>query len=97
MRWSGDTWTTVRRLGGGSALLDVTLASPTDAWAVGYRGGPYPGHTLVMRRHGSTWRHSPFPDSAGWITAIDGTPHNLWTFRQYVVIDSARSRSYHRC
>ena len=97
MRWSGGTWTTVRRLGGGSALLDITVASPTDTWAVGYRGGPYPGHTLVMRRHGSTWRHSPFPDSTGWITAIDGTPHNLWTFRQYVVIDSARSRSYHRC
>jgi len=97
MRWSGGTWTTVRRLSGGSALLDVTVASPAETWAVGYRGGQYPGRTLVMRRHGSTWRHSPFPDSRGWITAIDGTPHNLWTFRRHVVIDSAHSRSYHRC
>jgi hypothetical protein len=97
MRWNGSAWTTVRRLGGGSALLDVTVASPADTWAVGYRGGQYPGRTLAMRRHGSTWRNSPFPDSRGWITAIDGTPHNLWTFRRHVVIDSARSRSYHRC
>lgn len=96
-RWNGSAWTTVARLGSGTALLDVTAASPTDAWAVGYRGGLSPGRTLVMHRQGSVWRRSPFPDKNGWITTIDGTPHNLWTFRQYVVIDSAHSRAYHRC
>jgi hypothetical protein len=97
MRWDGSAWTTVRRLGDGTALLDVEVASPTDAWAVGYQGGLFPGQTLVMRRNGSTWRRSPFPDRKGWVNAIDGTPHNLWALRQYTVVDGARSRSYHRC
>ena len=95
-RWDGASWTTVRRFGGPSALLDVEVASPTDAWAVGYRG-EFPHRPLVMRRHESSWRVRRAPDTTGRFWAIAGTPHNLWALRWYVVGDSGRLDTYHRC
>lgn len=79
MRWDGDVWATVRVFGRGSALQDIVVASPTDAWAVGYRGGMYDApRPLVLRRHGSPWGRSPAPAYEGRFWAVDGTPHNVW-------------------
>jgi hypothetical protein len=95
-RWNGASWTTIRRMQEPSALLDTEVASPTDAWAVGYRGG-FPYHPLVMRRHEGSWRVTRAPDTTGRFWAIAGTPNNLWALRWYAVGDSGRLDTYHRC
>ena len=95
-RWDGASWTTIRRLREPSALLDTEVVSPTDAWAVGYRGG-FPYRPLIMRRHGGSWRATRAPDTTGRLWALSGTPHNLWALRWYVVGDSGRLDTYHWC
>jgi hypothetical protein len=95
-RWDGRSWTTVRQLSNDTALLDVVVAPPRDAWAVGYRGA-FPYRPLIMRRHGSPWRVGKAPHVKGRLWAVDGTPHNLWALRWYTVGDSGRLDTYHRC
>lgn len=95
-RWDGTSWTIVRRFPETSALLDVVVASPTDSWAVGYRGR-FPYRPFLMRRHGSSWRVKRAPDATGRFWALAGTPNNLWALRWYVVGDSGRLDTYHRC
>jgi hypothetical protein len=85
MRWDGTRWTTVRRMGWGTTLQDVVVASPTDAWTVGYRGGMYEHpHPLLLRRHGSPWRWARPPATNGRFFAVDGTPHDLWALSWHV-------------
>lgn len=74
LRWDGDRWRVAVALEARSEFRDLNVASPVDAWAVGeiWR------RPLVFRRHGTPWRRSQAPDVFGWLTAIDGTPHNQW-------------------
>jgi hypothetical protein len=95
-RWDGTSWSTIRRVAEPSALLDVAVVSRTDAWAVGYHD-PFPYHPLVMRRHDGSWRMASAPRTTGRLWAIAGTPNNLWALRYYVVGDSGRLDTYHRC
>ena len=95
-RWDGSSWSTVRRLREPSALLDVVVLSPTDAWAVGYRGR-FPHRPFVMRRHGGSWRWANAPDTDGRFWAIDGTSRQLWALRWHTVGDSGRLDPYRQC
>lgn len=100
-RWNGIAWTTVRLLGGGTALQDIVVASPNDVWAVGYRGGMYDSaRPLIMRRNGSTWRGAEAPDVRGPFYAVDGTPHDLWALSWRVQLGAdgpPQLDTFHRC
>lgn len=101
-RWDGTAWKTVRLLARGSALQDVVVASPTDAWAVGYRGGMYERpRPLILRRHGSPWRWAQAPDVPGRFFALDGTSNNLWAlswhFRSPPGDGPPPLDTFHRC
>jgi hypothetical protein len=95
-RWDGSSWSTIRRVAEPSALLDVAVVSHSDAWAVGYHD-PFPFHPLVMRRHEGSWHKVRSPHVSGRFWAIAGTPNNLWALRYYVVGDSGRLDTFHRC
>ena len=59
LRWNGTAWTQAAsppvadKLSG---LDDVATVSPTDAWAVGYRG--IANQVLVLHWNGSSWTRS---------------------------------------
>lgn len=101
LRWDGAAWKTVRLLGGGTALQDLVVASPRDAWAVGYRGGMYDRpRPLIMRWQGSGWQWAQVPDVHGRFYAVDGTPHNLWalSWRYRLIGDGPPPLdTFHRC
>jgi hypothetical protein len=106
LRWDGRRWSVARKLASDSALSDVTVASPTDAWAVGGFWVHERLFPLVVRRHGSPWARSPAPrpdadhgmhfagtDFAG----IDGTPNNLWAALRIHLLERSHASTYHRC
>jgi hypothetical protein len=98
MRWDGTRWMRVLRLGSGSALQDVVVTSPTDAWAVGYRGGTSASlKPAIVRRHGGPWDWARPPHVEGRFWAVDGTPHNVWALRWRSVGDSGFLDTFHRC
>lgn len=99
VRWDGSRWSPARRIARTSELRDVVVTSASDAWAVGQQGRQ--ARPFVVRRHGGSWGVTARPDAPGWLTAIGGTPNNLWTFRTHfpggepgeiVAFDT-----YHRC
>jgi hypothetical protein len=55
--WNGRTWRSVRSayFKAGSALTDVTAASPRDAWAVGATDSGLDGSALVEHWNGARW------------------------------------------
>lgn len=62
--WNGSRWSVVPSPNSGqgeNALIAAAVVSPSDIWAVGYRGGPGPRRTLVERWHGGKWRIVPSP------------------------------------
>jgi hypothetical protein len=59
----------------------VHVAAPGDAWVVGAAIKSGWAHPLVLRRGDDGWARAraPIADaSLGSLTAIDGTPHDLW-------------------
>jgi hypothetical protein len=77
LRWDHG-WSTVRWLRPSSGLQDVAVAAPDVVWAVGAgTHGP-----IVLRRTSGSWTLDPRPrtdlPSFGSLSAVDGTPHDLW-------------------
>ncbi len=99
VRWNGSRWSLARRFDRASNLRDVVVTSGNDAWAVGQHGRT--ARPFVVRRHAGPWAVDAAPDVRGWLTAIDGTPHNLWTFRTHFPggepSEVVAFDSYHRC
>lgn len=100
-RWNGEGWRHAWVGAGLGRLNDVVVPAPGVPWAVGVRSGAPPHYPLVVRRHPSGWRASAIHDADGWLNAIDGTPHNLWTVHASMV-DPRGSEptyfdTYHRC
>jgi hypothetical protein len=99
VRWDGVRWSLARRFERTSELRDLVVTSGSDAWAVGRQGRN--ARPFVVRRHGGPWAATAWPGPAGWLTAIGGTPHNLWTFRTHFPggepSEVVAFDTYHRC
>lgn len=99
VHWNGSRWSLARRFDRASNLRDVVVTSGNDAWAVGQQGRN--ARPFVVRRHAGPWAVDDAPDVHGWLTAIDGTPNNLWTFRTHFPggepSEVVAFDSYHRC
>ena len=83
--WNGSSWSLVpgaRRKDGfdsTAALYDVAAISPSNVWAVGYRGvDTY--ETLVEHYNGTTWSEVPAAGGAsGYLSSISATgPNDVW-------------------
>jgi hypothetical protein len=63
LHWDGTVWSalTAPSLLGGAALSGVVAISPTDAWAVGYRGDASIGseRALILHWDGTAWTDAP--------------------------------------
>ena len=67
----------------GNDLLAVTVLSPCDGWAVGYRSdGSLTAETLVEHWNGTTWKVVPSPSPSGHYNYLAGiaatSAHNVW-------------------
>jgi hypothetical protein len=97
--WDGSRWSLARRFDRVSELRDVVVTSGADAWAVGQRRRD--ARPFVVRRHGGPWAIAAAPPLPGWLTAIGGTPNNLWAFRAHfpggIPSEVVEFDSYHRC
>jgi hypothetical protein len=82
-RWDGSAWSIVPSPSpspSGSYLLDVSAASPTDAWAVGEQSDPgtLTERPLVLHWDGASWSAVPYAAVAGCtdrarLTTVDAT------------------------
>jgi hypothetical protein len=99
VRWDGSRWSLARRFDRASNLRDVVVTSAIEAWAVGQQGRT--ARPFIVRRHAGPWTVDSAPDGRGWLTAIDGTPNNLWTFRTHypdgVPSEVVAFDTWHRC
>ncbi len=101
-RWNGRAWTIAHRFDRVDVLSDVVAPAPGDVWAVGstfVRKWNLP-RGYIVHGGGGIWRIDWRSDDHGDVTAIDGTPHNLWTFFTYPPVEAAevwRFTSLHRC
>jgi len=80
----------------------VTVPAPGTVWAVGsaWVRKWNSSRGFVVRRSSDGWRIDWKGTSPGSMTAIDGTPNNLWSFLSYPPVEMAevwRFTSYHRC
>lgn len=99
VRWDGSQWSLARRFDRASDLRDVVVTSSAEAWAVGQQGRN--ARPFVVGRQAGPWAVRAAPEAPGWLTAIDGTPNNLWTFRTHFPgaepSEVVAFDSYHRC
>ena len=101
-RWDGHDWVLARRFDRIDRFEDVVAPSSGAVWAVGGAYDPdlNASRPYIARRLSGNWRIEWTRKSAGRVTAIDGTPHNLWTFLTYPPVQYAelwRFTSLHRC
>jgi hypothetical protein len=80
---------------------DVVVAAPGEIWAVGVRSRVPPYRPLTLRRTADGWRPGTIKGAAGWLSSIDGSPHNLWITHAYMVDPQGSEPTYfgtyHRC
>lgn len=101
VRWNGErwrrAWTGTRR----ASLRDVVVPARGVVWAVGSRSARSPYQPLTVHRVAGGWRAGVVRGAQGWFSAIDGTPHNLWTAHTYMVDPQGSEPTYydtyHRC
>lgn len=78
LHWGGQGWDIVPSPNTDAALHfleSVKAISPNDAWAVGYRGHPYPGthySTLTIHWNGMGWNIVPSPDPDSNYNFLEG-------------------------
>src|SRR5690349_9283453 len=67
---------------GGNTLVQVSAGSATNAWAVGYAGGPGAFRTMAQRWNGSRWAVTRSPSPSSLDNALLGvdtlSPTNAW-------------------
>jgi hypothetical protein len=67
---------------GGNTLVQVSAGSATNAWAVGYAGGPGAFRTMIQRWNGSRWAVMRSPSPSSLDNALFGvdtlSPTNAW-------------------
>jgi len=101
-RWNGRAWVLAKRFDRIDRFEDVVVPTSGAVWSVGSsfdrdRNAPRP---LIVRRVHGDWRIDWMRHADGRVTAIDGTPHNLWAFLTYPPVPYAemwRFTSLHRC
>ena len=101
-RWDGRDWVLAKRFDRIDRFEDVVVPTSGAVWAVGGAYDPdlNASRPYIARRVSGNWRIDWTRKSAGRVTAIDGTPHNLWTFLTYPPVQYAelwRFTSLHRC
>jgi hypothetical protein len=100
--WNGGAWTRAAWIPGVATLNDVVVAAPGNVWAVGssYVKAWNSLRGFVVHRASGGWEIDWKGRTPGSMTAIGGTPHDLWSFLSYPPVDMAeiwRFTSYHRC
>jgi hypothetical protein len=100
--WNGQGWVLARRFDRVDGLTDVVTPATSDAWAVGntFVKADQQDRPFVLHRGSGRWRIDWAPNIRGTLTAIDGTPHNLWApraFHEPVTAELASFNTYHRC
>jgi hypothetical protein len=72
--WDGTAWTVVEAalppVGEVSVLFEVSALSPTDAWAVGWYGDPFPSRPMVQHWDGMSWSLMQTPSYPGGATLL---------------------------
>jgi hypothetical protein len=100
-RWNGVRWHRVWLGETVGSLRDVVAPAPGVAWAVGVRSNRPPFHPLVVRLRSDGWHASTIRGVDGWLTAIDGTPQNLWATHYWMQDPHGGEPTYfdiyHRC
>lgn len=98
MRRDARGWVVARRLDRVEELTAIEVVSPTDAWAVGdtWVEAVQTPRPFVLRRRGTRWRIDWAPRLDGGLSAIGGTPHDLWTFLG-PLSELGTFVPYHRC
>jgi hypothetical protein len=82
LHWNGTRWTLVRNPGSGDSqdnLLDLTVVSARDIWAVGYGSGQH--GLVVLRWNGSAWHTEPGLNVLGkefFNAGAATSPASLW-------------------
>lgn len=102
VRWNGRAWRIVRRFDRVDEFLDVVTPAPGVVWAVGsaYHRPWNTSRGYIVRGDGGRWAIDHATSSAGYFSAIGGTPRNLWTFLSYPPVEYAelwRFSAWHRC
>jgi hypothetical protein len=97
-RWNGARWFRVWTGTGKGYLSGVVVPAPGVVWAVGTRSFTEP-RPLVVRRGSDGWHAATIKGASGYLTAIDGTPNNLWVtrFSNYPDYEPPYFDTYHRC
>ena len=98
-RWDGHDWVLARRFDRIDRFEDVVAPSSGAVWAVGgaYDPDANASRPYIARRLSGNWRIDWTRKSAGRVTAIDGTPHNLWTFLTYPPVHTPSCGASPRC
>jgi len=73
LRWTGTNWTVVSQPG--TILTSILATSASDVW-VGSDDDN--GHTLILRRSGSTWRRLRPPNVGAAEAIAADSPDNVW-------------------
>ncbi len=101
-RWNGSRWAVARRFDRVDGLTDIVAPAANDAWSVGntFVRADQADRPFVLHRGSGRWRIDWAPNIRGTFTAIDGTPHNLWTLRAYhqpTMTEIPDFDAFHRC
>jgi hypothetical protein len=73
-RWDGAQWSVVEAAsppaGESAHLYEVSAISPTDAWAVGWYGDPFPDRPMIQHWDGTSWSFVQVPTYPGAATLL---------------------------
>ena len=102
VKWNGRDWVLARRFDRIDRFEDVVVPTSGAVWAVGgaFDQDLNASRPYIVRRVGANWQIDWTRKSDGRVTAVDGTPHNLWAFLTYPPVPYAeawRFTSLHRC
>jgi hypothetical protein len=88
--WDGTGWSVVPSPNppGWPSLQSVSLAGPSEVWAVGYTeiDDPYSSQTLIEHWDGEKWSYVPSQDAPGynWLYGVTSTPDgDAWAIGTY--------------
>jgi hypothetical protein len=97
--WDGNTWSVVEAapppVGEISILYEVSALSPTDAWAVGWYGSPFPNRPMIQHWDGTSWslvQTPSYPGGASLYGVEAIASDDVWAVGQFATLDVEDTR-----